>query len=179
MAFVLDCSVAMAWVFPDEATESTGRLRDSLIDGRAFVPSLWPVEVASVLLAATRRGRLGAEEWPRVCASLEALPIEIDPVSMSRARGERCSISPWSTAYPPTTPCIWSLLSGCGYRSPHWTVRSPPRHEPRVWARRRPRSPHSDRAADPQSCRTGSRADIQPSAPICASCQDWDLAIIR
>ena len=72
MAFVLDCSVAMAWVFPDVATESTGRLRDSLIDGRAFVPSLWPVEVASVLLAATRRGCLGAEEWPRVCASLEA-----------------------------------------------------------------------------------------------------------
>ena len=87
MAFVLDCSVAMAWVFPDEATESTGRLRDSLIDGRAFVPSLWPVEVASVLLAATRRRRLGAEEWPRVCANLEALPIEIDPVSMSRTWG--------------------------------------------------------------------------------------------
>ena len=53
MAFVLDCSVAMAWVFPDEATESTGRLRDSLIDGRAFVRSLWPVEVAS---AARRDG---------------------------------------------------------------------------------------------------------------------------
>lgn len=87
MSFVLDCSVAMAWVFPDEATETTGRLRDSLIDGRAFVPSLWPVEVASVLLAAVRRGHLGAEEWPRVCASLEALTIEIDPVSMSRTWG--------------------------------------------------------------------------------------------
>lgn len=87
MAFVLDCSVTMAWVFPDEATEATGRLRDSLIDGRAFVPSLWPVEVASVLLAATRRGRLGADEWPRICASLEALPIEIDPISMSRTWG--------------------------------------------------------------------------------------------
>ena len=87
MAFVLDCSVTMAWVFPDEATEATGRLRDSLIDGRAFVPSLWPVEVASVLLAATQRERLGADEWPRICASLEALPIEIDPVSMSRTWG--------------------------------------------------------------------------------------------
>ena len=29
MAFVLDCSVTMAWVFPDEATESTDRLRES------------------------------------------------------------------------------------------------------------------------------------------------------
>lgn len=87
MPFVLDCSVAMAWVFPDEATEATARLRDSLIDDRAFVPSLWPVEVGSVLLAATKRGRVRADEWPAVCASLEALPIDIDPASASRVWG--------------------------------------------------------------------------------------------
>ena len=84
MTFVLDCSVAMAWVFPDEASEMTDRLRDCLVDGRAFVPSLWPAEVGSVLLAATKRGRLRADECPGVCASLEALPIEIDPISTSR-----------------------------------------------------------------------------------------------
>ena len=87
MAFVLDCSVAMAWVFPDEATEATGRLRDSLVDDRAFVPSLWPIEVGSVLLAATQRGRVGTSEWRQICASLEALPIEIEPVSTSRVWG--------------------------------------------------------------------------------------------
>ncbi len=87
MAFVLDCSVALAWVFPDEATEATARLRDSLIDDRAYVPSLWPVEVGSVLLAATRRGRIDMEEWSMICANLEALPIEIDPISPSRAWG--------------------------------------------------------------------------------------------
>ena len=87
MAFVLDCSVALAWVFPDEATEATARLRDSLIDDRAYVPSLWPVEVGSVLLAATRRGRIDMEEWSMICANLEALPIEIDPTSPSRAWG--------------------------------------------------------------------------------------------
>ena len=83
MAFVLDCSVAMAWVFPDEASETTDRLRDSLIDDRAFVPSLWPVEVGSVLLTATRRGRIDMSEWPVICTSLDALPIEIEPVSTS------------------------------------------------------------------------------------------------
>ena len=93
MAFVLDCSVTMAWVFPDEASEVTDRLRDSLVDGRAFVPSLWPVEVGSVLLAATRRGRLRADEWPQVCASLEALPIEIDPVSASRVWGPALALA--------------------------------------------------------------------------------------
>ena len=93
MPFVLDCSVAMAWVFADEATEATARLRDSLIDDRAFVPSLWPIEVGSVLLAATKRSRLRADEWPAVCASLEALPIEIDPVSASRVWGPALALA--------------------------------------------------------------------------------------
>ncbi len=87
MAFVLDCSVAMAWVFPDEASRATARLRDSLIDGRAFVPSLWPVEVGSVLLAATHRGRIRADDWPDICASFDALPIEVEPVSTVRVWG--------------------------------------------------------------------------------------------
>ena len=61
--FVLDCSVMMAWVFPDEASEATDRLRESMIRGGAFVPALWPVEVGNVLLHrnpswANRRGRM-------------------------------------------------------------------------------------------------------------------------
>ena len=85
--FVLDCSVTMSWVFPDEASEATDRLRESMIEGRAFVPALWPVEVGNVLLTATRRGRISAGEWPRIRAGLDALPIEIDPVSTSRTWG--------------------------------------------------------------------------------------------
>ena len=87
MRFVLDCSVTMSWVFPDEASAATDRLRESMIEGHAFVPALWPVEVGNVLLTATRRGRITADECPRICASLEALPIEIEPVSMSSAWG--------------------------------------------------------------------------------------------
>ncbi len=87
MAFVLDCSVTMAWLFSDEATEATDRLRESLVETRAFVPSLWPVEVGNVLLVATRRSRIHASEWPQIRASLSALPIEVDPVSMSRTWG--------------------------------------------------------------------------------------------
>lgn len=77
----------MAWVFPDEATEATAWLRDSLIENRAHVPSLWPVEVGSALLTATRRRRIATEEWSTICANLEAFPIEIDPVSPSHAWG--------------------------------------------------------------------------------------------
>ncbi len=82
--FVLDCSVTMAWVFPDEANEVTDRLRDSLVGSRAFVPALWPIEVANVLLVATRRGRIPRSDWSRIPRSLGALPIVIDPVSTSR-----------------------------------------------------------------------------------------------
>lgn len=87
MAFVLDCSVTMAWVFPDEATEATDRLREALLETRAFVPALWPVETANALLVATRRGRIAQDEWPRIHGHLEALPIDIDPISTSRTWG--------------------------------------------------------------------------------------------
>jgi predicted nucleic acid-binding protein len=81
MAFVLDCSVTMAWVFPDEASESTDALRESLLTYRAVVPVLWPVEVANVLLVATRRGRVTENDWPRIRDDLAALPIDVDPES--------------------------------------------------------------------------------------------------
>ena len=87
MAFVLDCSVTMAWIFPDEATEATNGLLESFEKGSAFVPCLWPIEVGNVLLVATRRGRVRVEEWPRIRQYLEALPMEIDPISVANAIG--------------------------------------------------------------------------------------------
>lgn len=87
MSFVLDCSVTMAWIFSDEASQATDRLRESLIADSAFVPSLWPVEVANVLLMATQRGRIARNEWHEIVDNLRALPIHIDPVSNDRVWG--------------------------------------------------------------------------------------------
>lgn len=87
MAFVLDCSVTMAWVFPDEASVSTDRLRESLVEDSAFVPALWPVETGNVLLVAARRGRIAKDDWREIRESLQALPINIDPVSTDRVWG--------------------------------------------------------------------------------------------
>ena len=84
MAFVLDCSVTMAWVFPDEANESTNALRESLLKDSAVVPALWPIEVGNVLLVATRRGRITENDWPRIRDALGALPIDVDPESYER-----------------------------------------------------------------------------------------------
>lgn len=84
MAFVLDASMTMAWVFADEATEATDRLLESLMERQAYAPGLWPIEVANAFLAATRRCRLEAGEWPWIRHSLEALPIAVDSVSPAR-----------------------------------------------------------------------------------------------
>ncbi len=84
MPFVLDCSVTMAWVFPDEATPTTDALREQLLDDRAVVPAIWPVEVGNVLLVATRHGRIRQKEWGRIQGNLDALPIEIDPETSER-----------------------------------------------------------------------------------------------
>ncbi len=83
MAFVLDCSVSMAWLFADEAHAGADALRDSLTEAPAVAPALWPAELANALLAATRRGRVAVEAWPKLRRQLEALPIEIDPVDLS------------------------------------------------------------------------------------------------
>lgn len=88
MAFVLDCSVTMAWIFPDEASVSTDLLRESLVEESAFVPALWPAETANVLLMATRRGRIAKDDWQQIRENLQALPINIDPVSTDRVWGE-------------------------------------------------------------------------------------------
>jgi predicted nucleic acid-binding protein len=87
MAFVLDCSVTMAWVFSDETSAATDSLRESLIDDSAFVPALWPIETANVLLMATRRGRITKSDWQRIREDLQALPVNIDDVATDRVWG--------------------------------------------------------------------------------------------
>ena len=85
MPFVLDCSVTTAWVFSDEANANTDALRESLIDDLAVVPVLWSIEVANVLLVATRRGRIKTPDWQRIRSDLEALPIHVDLETHGRA----------------------------------------------------------------------------------------------
>ena len=125
MPFVLDCSVTMAWVFRDEATDGTDRLRDMLGENRALVPALWPTETANALLAATRRKRIEREEWPRLRMQLDALPIDVDPVSPARAWGPR-SISRRSMTLRSTTRRTSNSPCEVVFRSPRWIALSAP-----------------------------------------------------
>ena len=76
--FVLDCSVAMAWVFDDEDDPYAASVRDRLDTDVAVVPSIWPLEVGNALIVAERRKRVSRAEALRFLGILGELPIDVD-----------------------------------------------------------------------------------------------------
>ena len=78
MSFVLDSSVALAWVLPDEGNACADELLERLISEGALVPPIWPLEIGNVLLVALRRGRIRQEEFEAMVERLARLPIEVD-----------------------------------------------------------------------------------------------------
>ena len=79
MAFVLDSSVALAWLLQDEANERTDALADRLEQEDAHVPSIWSLEVGNALMMALRRKRISDGDFDRCISALSSLPIVVDP----------------------------------------------------------------------------------------------------
>ena len=50
MPFVLDSSVALAWVLPDEANPQLDHVCDRMADDIALVPPVWLLEIGNALL---------------------------------------------------------------------------------------------------------------------------------
>lgn len=87
-SFVVDCSVAMAWCFGDEATPATEAVLSRLTEEAAVVPSLWFLEVANVLTLAERRGRILEADLTRYLDLLFQLEIEVDQTSPRSVFGD-------------------------------------------------------------------------------------------
>lgn len=84
-AFVVDCSIAMTWLFNDEATPKTAELLNRLVTETALVPAWWYVEVTNVLALAERKGRITARQTGAFIADLGKLDIEQDDQAPGRA----------------------------------------------------------------------------------------------
>jgi len=84
-AFVLDCSIAMAWLFNDEATSKTGALLARLTTETALVPAWWFIEITNVLAMAERKGRITSTQSDAFIADLGKLGIEQDEEASHRA----------------------------------------------------------------------------------------------
>lgn len=86
--FVIDCSVVMAWCFEDEADKYADSVLELLVDAEAIVPSIWPLEVANVLLVAERKKRLTEADSLQFVRLLNELPITVDQETAERALTE-------------------------------------------------------------------------------------------
>jgi len=84
-AFVVDCSMAMAWVFDDEATPETEAVLSRLVTDTALVPALWFIEIANVLAIAERKGRITLAQSHAFISDLGKLGIERDDEAADRA----------------------------------------------------------------------------------------------
>ena len=79
--FVIDNSIVMAWCFDDESNEFTDSIQARLLNHTAFVPAIWPLEVANMLLVAERKKRLKKNDSNRFIALISALPIIVESTS--------------------------------------------------------------------------------------------------
>ena len=86
--FVLDCSVAVAWLFEDEARPETDALLDRAMESGALVPGLWRLEVGNVLTQAERRRRIDPSKVASYVDVLAELPIATDTETEERALRE-------------------------------------------------------------------------------------------
>jgi predicted nucleic acid-binding protein len=81
---VVDASVALAWCFPDEASEYADAVLVALKGQAVVVPAVWGFEIANAMLAGERRKRLKQPEILRFLALLEGLPILQDGQAVSK-----------------------------------------------------------------------------------------------
>lgn len=86
-AFVIDASVAVGIVSPDESNEVVSSLLDRIIDFGAFAPSLWLFETANALRFKRVKEEGAAALAREAVEKLHALPIELVDIEPAVVRG--------------------------------------------------------------------------------------------
>ncbi len=82
---MVDASLALAWCFPNEASEYADGVLVALKGQSIFVPAVWGLEIANALLVGERRKRLKQPEILRFVALLEGLSILPDGQAVSES----------------------------------------------------------------------------------------------
>ena len=87
MQFVFDCSVAISWCLVDENNPTANAILAMMPDAEAFVPGIWSLEIANVLLVAERRNRMTQKQSEEAIALLQSLLIQVDTATDANALG--------------------------------------------------------------------------------------------
>jgi predicted nucleic acid-binding protein len=86
MDWVVDCSVAISWLMPDESSfQASGFFAQQAEDSTLFIPPLFWYEVANVLARARRRHRLPADKSDQIIAQLSCIGLKTTSVSAADA----------------------------------------------------------------------------------------------
>lgn len=105
---VLDCSVLMAWVAPDEASNYAEQVKEAMARYNVpiIVPPLFYLEVVNVLEVMHRRKRMNEQQVERTLQLLGRLPVTVDAESMLlptllavRALMRKYSLTAYNAAY--------------------------------------------------------------------------------
>jgi predicted nucleic acid-binding protein len=91
---VLDASMALSWLLPDEASAVSVAVQADLAKAESvWVAAHWRLEVANSLCMAERRKRLDATGIAQAVALFTQLPVTIDPETNNRASAETLSLA--------------------------------------------------------------------------------------
>ena len=82
MILVIDASVTIAWIAQDEKSEYADHALHAFGSDAAIVPGIWHWEIANVLLALERRGRVA--DAIATYARVVQLPIDVELLAYSR-----------------------------------------------------------------------------------------------
>lgn len=75
---VLDASVTLAWCFEDESDQYSQSVLKHAAQTSFIVPSIWPLEIANVLLVTERKGRITTAASVQFIGLMADLPITVE-----------------------------------------------------------------------------------------------------
>ena len=90
---VLDCSVSLAWIFPEEMSKAIEGVFERVVEQGARVPTLWRIEVANSLTMAVRSGRMNAEDRSISLHDLADLQILTDTETGERVWSDTLTLA--------------------------------------------------------------------------------------
>jgi predicted nucleic acid-binding protein len=91
---VLDASMALSWLLPDEASGATVAVQAALPKAEGvWVAAHWRLEVANSLCMAERKKRLDAAGIAQAASLVTQLPVLVDPETDEHACAETLSLA--------------------------------------------------------------------------------------
>ena len=92
--YVVDPSVALSWLLPDETNAAATAVRQAVEEGaEAWIPVHWWLEIGNGLLMAERRGRIKAEQVSQALSLIDSIPFEEDEETAEQISGRTVALA--------------------------------------------------------------------------------------